>query len=172
MLGHRVQRSAVGVPLLALAEEEPVGVLPIGEVGDDLTRLLMEAVAVKRAHHVGGVPEPEAVVRVGPRGDVGAVVEQQQEPTVGVDCLGEPAVGKVESHAPTAQRLPAPRHRGRAGHRRRQIGSPLDAPPGQTAAPRTARRRQRDRDLDGGAMRHREEECRLGQAGVALQRTR
>ena len=116
---QRHERGAVAVPLVVLAEEEPVGPLPPRIRGQHLGDLVVVAVPVECVEQVGGVAEPEAVVGRRPRGDLVAVVEQQQEAPVGVDRLRQPVVGQHESHAPVALRPPPGRHRRR---RRKRLG--------------------------------------------------
>ena len=112
---QRHQRGAVAVPLVVLAEEEPVGPLPPRIRGQHPGDLLVVPVPVECVEQVGGVAEPEAVVGRRPRGDLVAVVEQQQEAPIGRHRLRQPVVGQHESHAPVALRPPPGRHRRRGG---------------------------------------------------------
>ncbi len=168
MAGQGDQRGAVAVPLVLLAEEEPVVALPAGVRGQDLGDLVVVPVLVERLQQVGGVAEPEPVVRRRAGGDLVAVVEQQQEAAVGRDRLGQAIVGQHQAHAPVALRLPPRGHRRRGwerlGERRRGHEPPVDRP--RTPGPRPGI--ERDGDPERGAVGQRVDERGLGQArGVA-----
>jgi hypothetical protein len=169
---QRDQRRSVGVPFVALAEEEAVAALAPRVRGKHLGHLVVVAVAVECAQQVGGVAEPEPVVGGGARRDLVAVVEQQQVAPVGGDCLGQPVVGQRDPHAPLALRLPAPRHRrgGRqhVGERRRvgQAAARHPAPPGAWLGIERYHGPERRR------VRQREDERRLRQPRGVADRSR
>ena len=169
MLAQGPQGGPVRVPLLALAEEEAVEMLAVGVGAQHLGGLVVQSVAIEGGEHVGRVPEPEAVVGGRPGRDVGPVVQQQQEATVGLDRRGHAAVGKLESQAPPALDGPGPGHRARRRQGGRQLGHALHPPAGQPAPAGPALGHQGDGHPQGRPVGEREQKGGLGQAGVAPQ---
>ncbi len=159
MLGHRVQGGAVGIPLLALAEEEAVDALAGREVADDLGALAVEAEAVERPEQVRRVAEPEAVVGERTGHDVGPLVEQQEVPTVGVDGRGEPTLREDETHPPSRRlRLPAPDDGVAVRQGGRDLRAASHPPASQPAPPRPPLGVEGNGDPQGGGVGEREEE--------------
>ena len=93
MLGQRPQGGPVGVPLLALAEEEAVVALALRVRGQHLGRLGMEPVPVQRSQEVRGITEPEPVVGEGSRSHLVALVEEHQEAPARVHGIGQASSG-------------------------------------------------------------------------------
>ena len=123
VMGHRPQRSAVGVPLVAAAEES-VRCLAIGVAVENRADLVVEPVPVERRQLEGRLTEPEPVMRGRAGRDALAVVKQQLIRLVCVDRLLKPLVGHHEAGAaldlgrPPRSHLLGPRDRGRVtrGH--------------------------------------------------------
>ena len=134
VLTDGVEGGAVRVPLPGLAEEQAVAALAPWVRGEDLGHLVGVAVAVEGPEQVGRVAEPEAVVGGGARRDLVAVVQEQQEATVGLDCGGEPRVREHEPHAPSGVGLPPVRHLGGGRHRGGGGGRSREAAPGEATA--------------------------------------